>query len=139
MLFLLCTTEAPYILLVVAGFTILPLNHFCLDVGVLPDHALVCQLLNHHHSPALAVPHPITRQRKLFCLLVHHGIPIRIKVDILIISHGMHLVVPTHLSLFWVVFHSSGTFSPKEFKQESQNRIPHSPHCQTIPSLTFDL
>ena len=47
------------------------------------------------------------------------------------IPHGMHLVIPTHFSLFWVVRHPNRTFPPKEFKQEPQNRLP-----QTIPSLT---
>ena len=64
-------------------FTILPFNYLCLDVGVLPDHPLVCLLPNHHHLPVLAVPLPITRQRKLFCLLVHHSILIHHSVHIL--------------------------------------------------------
>ena len=50
----------------------------------------------------------------------------------------MHLVILTHLSLFWVVCHPSRTFPPKDFKRETQNRLPLSPHCQTIPSLTSD-
>ena len=75
--------EAPYILPAVIFFTILPLNYFCLGVGVLPDHQLVCQLLCHHHLPMLAMPHPIIGQRNLFCLLVHRDIHIRIRVDIL--------------------------------------------------------
>ena len=37
----------------------------------------------HHHLPVLVMPHPITKQRILFCLLVHRGIPIRNKVGIL--------------------------------------------------------
>ena len=43
----------------------------------------------------------------------------------------MHLVIPIHLSLFWVVCHLSRTFSPKEFEWELQNRLPLSPHRQT--------
>ena len=50
----------------------------------------------------------------------------------------MHLVIPTHLSLFWMVCHLSRKFSLKEFEQEPQNRLPPSPHCQTIPFLTSD-
>ena len=50
----------------------------------------------------------------------------------------MHLVIPAHLSLFWVVCHSSRTFPPKELEQESLNRLPLYPYHQTIPSLTFD-
>ena len=64
-------------------FTILSLNCFCLGVGVLPNHPLVYQLPSHHHLPMLAMPHPITRQRVLFCLLAHCGIPIRRRVGIL--------------------------------------------------------
>ena len=51
----------------------------------------------------------------------------------------MHLVIPTHLSLFWVVCHPSKTFPPKEFEREPQNMLSPSSHCQTIPSLTSDL
>ena len=64
-------------------FTILPLNCFCLGVGVLPYHPLVCQLPSHHYLPVLVMPHLITKQRILFCLLAHYGIPIRIRVGIL--------------------------------------------------------
>ena len=48
----------------------------------------------------------------------------------------MHLVVPTHLSLFWVVCHPNGTSLPKEFECEPLNRLLLSPLYQTIPSLT---
>ena len=47
-------------------------------------------------------------------------------------------MILTHFSFFWVVCHLNKTFSPKEFERESHNRLPHSPHRQTIPSLTFD-
>ena len=50
----------------------------------------------------------------------------------------MHLVIPAHLCLFWVVCHPSRTFPPKELKREPQNRLSTSPHRQTIPSLTSD-
>ena len=50
----------------------------------------------------------------------------------------MHLVIPAHLSLFWVVCHSSRTFPPKELEHESLNRLPLYPYHQTIPSLTSD-
>ena len=70
-------------------FTISPFNHFCLGMGVLPDHPLVCQLPNHHHLPVLAMPYPITRQRILFYLLFHSGISIQIRVGIL--SHYLSL------------------------------------------------
>ena len=48
----------------------------------------------------------------------------------------MHLAIPTHLSLFWVVCHPSKTFLPKKLKWEAQNRLFPSPYHQTIPSLT---
>ena len=50
----------------------------------------------------------------------------------------MHLVIQTHLSLFWVVCHPNRTFPPKELKRESKNRLLPSPYRQTIPSLTSD-
>ena len=62
---------------------VIPLNRFSLGVGVLPDHPLVYQLPSHHHLPMLAVLHSITKQRVLFYLLVHRGIPIQIRVGIL--------------------------------------------------------
>ena len=64
-------------------FTILASNHFCLGLSVFPDHPLVCQLFSHHHLPMLAVPLPITRQRKLFYLFTHRGILILHSVGIL--------------------------------------------------------
>ena len=48
----------------------------------------------------------------------------------------MHLVIPTHPSLFWVICHPSRTFLLKELEQEPQNRLPRSPCRQTIPFLT---
>ena len=50
----------------------------------------------------------------------------------------MHLVILAHISLFWVVCHPSRIFSPKKLEREPQNRLPPSPHHQTIPSLTSD-
>ena len=80
---ILCTARALYILPTMTFFTILAFNYFCLDLGVLPNHLLVCQLLGHHHLLVVAVPPPITRQRKLFYLLVHRGILIHNSVGIL--------------------------------------------------------
>ena len=37
-------------------------------------HPMVCQLSSHHHLPVLAVLLPITRQRRLCCLLAHRDI-----------------------------------------------------------------
>ena len=50
----------------------------------------------------------------------------------------MHLVILTHLSLFWVIHHPSRTFPPKDFEREPQNRLSHSSHRQTKPSLSSD-
>ena len=53
------------------------------------------------------------------------------------ISHGKHLVVPTHPCFFWAVCHPSRTFPPKEPKQEPQNRFSPLPTAKPYP-LTFD-
>ena len=53
----------------------------------------------------------------------------------LTIPHGMYLVVPIHHSLFWVVCHSSKTFSPKEFEREPQNRLFSLPTIRPYPLL----
>ena len=53
----------------------------------------------------------------------------------LTISHGMHLVIPTHLFLFWVVCHPNRTFPPKEFEWEPQNRLPLVPTAGPYPLL----
>ena len=50
----------------------------------------------------------------------------------------MHLVIPTHFSLFWVLCLPSKTFPPKEFEWEPQNRLPNSPYRQTIHFFTSD-
>ena len=50
----------------------------------------------------------------------------------------MHLVILAHLSIFWVICHSSRTFPPKELEREPQNRLSPSPHRQTIHFLTSD-
>ena len=71
----------------------------------------------------------------LFYLFALRSIPM---VFSLTNSYGMHLVILAHLSLFWMVCHSNMTFPPKELERESQNKLPPSLHCQTIPSLTSD-
>ena len=137
--FFLYMTDGSFILPAVKDFYCLPLKCFCLGVGVLPDHPLVYQLLSHHHLPMLAVPNPITKQKVLFCLLAHHGILVQIRVGILSHYPSWHaLVIPTHLSLFWVVCYPSGTFLPKEFEREPQNKLSPSPHRQTISFFTFN-
>ena len=54
----------------------------------------------------------------------------------LAIPYGMHLVVPTHHSIFWVVCHPSRTFPPKKFKQEPQNRLSLLPIARPYPLLS---
>ena len=51
-------------------------------------------LADHHWT--VCVPFPITRQRRLFCLLVSHGTPSCYGVGVfsLLIPHDMHLVAP---------------------------------------------
>ena len=49
--------------------------------------------------------------------------------------HGMHLVVSTHLFLFWVVCHPSRTFLPKEFKRKPHNRLPLLPTARPYSFL----
>ena len=86
---------------------------------------------------ALAMPLPITRQRKLFCLFFCRGTLTCYGVGALSIPHGMHLVVQTHLYFFWTVCHPSRTFPPKESEQEPQNRFSPLPTARPCP-LTSD-
>ena len=116
LMILLCTTEAPYILPVVTGFfTISPFNHFFLVVGVLPDHPLVCQLPPPPTCAGCAISHYQTKNSILFAYSSWHS-HLEQGVHSLTILHGMHLVVPTHLSLFCVVYHPGRTFLPKNFE-----------------------
>ena len=96
-----------------------------------PDHPLVCRLPSHHHYLVLAMSHSIPRQKNfvLFPFSPRHFHPDKGWVFFLTNSYGIHLVIPVHLSLFWVVCHFSKTFPPKEFEQEPQNKLPPSPHC----------
>ena len=89
-----------------------------------------------------AVPLPITKQRRLFCLFVCHGTLTCYGVGALSlpIPHDMHLVVPTHLYFFLAVCHPSRTFPPKELEQEPQNRfspLSTARPCHLLP-LTHD-
>ena len=53
----------------------------------------------------------------------------------LAISHGIHLVVPTHPSFFWVVCHPSRISPPKESEWEPQNRLSLLPTTRSYPLL----
>ena len=82
LMILLCTAKAPYILPVVTDF--LPFHPLTTFVWVWVSFQTTHWFVScHHHLLVLAVPHPITRQEILFCLLVHCGIPIQNKVGIL--------------------------------------------------------
>ena len=53
----------------------------------------------------------------------------------LAIPHGMHLVVPTHLSFFWVVCHPSKTSPVKESEREPQSKLSLLPTTRPYPLL----
>ena len=132
-----CAWQGPFIYcLSELFFTILAFNYFFMDLVVFPNHPLVCQLPSHHHLPMLAVPLPITKQTKLFCLLVHYGIFIHHSVGILSCYPSWHAPCGFSSSfLFWVVCHPSRTFALKEFEQEPQNRLSLLPTARSYPLL----
>ena len=84
------------------------------------------------------VPFPDKRSFVLFSCFLWHSHPDKGWVFSLTNSYSMHLVILAHLCLFWVACHPSRTFFPKKLEREPQNRLPPSPHRQTIPSLTSD-
>ena len=93
MMILLCTVEASYILPDMTGF--LPFHPLTTFVWVCVSFQNTHQFVKcHHHLPVLAMPHPTTRQRILFCLLIHRGIPIQNKVGIL--SHYLSWHAPSN-------------------------------------------
>ena len=74
MMIILCMAGAPYILLAVTGFfTISPFNHFCLGVGVLLDHPLVCQLPQPFTCAGCAASHYQTKNSILFACSPWHS------------------------------------------------------------------
>ena len=106
----------------------------------LPGHPLVCWLLSLHHYLVLAMAHSIPKQKNfvLFPCSPWHSHPDKGWVFSLTNSYGMHLMILAQFYLFWVVYHPSRTFLPKELEREFQNRLPPSPHRQTIPFLISD-
>ena len=71
---------------------------------------------------------PLPNKKDYFiCLLTVASLSTTMWVFSLAISHGMHLVVPTHPSFFWGVCHPSRTLPPKEYEREPQNRLSFSP------------
>ena len=88
------------------------------------------------------MPLPITRQRRLFCLLVCHGTPSYYGVVVfsLSIPHGMHLVAPTQLCPFrWYVI-PARHFPQKSLGRNLKIGFPLSPPPNhAILPLTHDL
>ena len=122
---LMCTTRTLYILPIMIGFlpfqplttfiwfrVFLPTTHWF--VSCPPTTTYLCQLC---HSP---LP---DKEDCFVCLLTMAFLSTAMWVFSLAIPHGMHLVVPTHPSFFWVVCHPSRTSPPKESEQESQNKL----------------
>ena len=84
-------------------FNISPFNHFCLDVSVATTTYLYwpCHI-------------PLPDKEFYFVCLLIVAFPSGTRWAFsLTISHGMHLVIPTHHSLFWVVCCPNRTFPPK--------------------------
>ena len=101
------------------------------SLGVLADH----------HS-TVCVSLAITRQRRLFCLLVCHGTPscYGVVAFSLSIPHGMHLVAPTQLCPFrWYVI-PAGHFPQKSPGRNLKIGLPLSPpRNHAFLPLTHDL
>ena len=122
-------------------FTILALNRFCPGIGILPRPPT--SLSTAQPSPFICAgrvtSHSQTKEF-YFVFLLTLAFPSGYGWAFsLTIPYGMHLVIPTHLSLLRVVCHLTRTFPPKKLEREPKNRLSPSPHRQTIPSLTFDL
>ena len=88
-----------------------------------------------------ATSHHQTKKVILFvCLFTVAFISATMWVFSSLIPHGMHLVVPTHPYLFWVVCHPSRTFLLKEPEREPQNRLSPLPTARPylLLPLTYD-
>ena len=72
------------------------------------------------------------------CLFTVAFLSIAVWVFSLAILHGMHLVVSTHHSFFWVVCHLNRKFPLKESEREPQNKLSLLPIARLYPSLTSD-
>ena len=91
-------------------------------VGVLADHLLVvsCSAITTYLCWLCRFP-LLDKEGYFVCLLAVAFLPVTVCVLSLSISHGMHLVVPTHPYFFWVACHPSRTLPPKEPEQEPHN------------------
>ena len=97
---------------------------------------LVCQLSSHHHLPMLAVPLPITSQRRLFCLLAHRGILFHHGVGILSCYPSWHAPSDSNSSLLLLGSMSSQQdISLKKLEQEPHNRFSFLPTARPYPLL----
>ena len=125
---LLCMARVLYILPIVTDF-----YHFSLQLPLsgfecFYQPLLVCQLSSHHHLPVLAAPLPITKQRRLFCLLAHCGILIHPRVGVLSLSlmactQWFQLILT---SFGWYVI-PAGHFPPKNLSGNPIIGFPFSP------------
>ena len=125
LMILLCTAEAPSILLAVTGF--LPFHPLTTFVWVWVSFQTTNWFVN--------CPTTTT----YLCWLCHSSLPEKENYFVWLftvafssgtrwapsptIPHGMHLVVPTNPSLFWVLCHTNRTFPPKKFERKPQNRL----------------
>ena len=101
-------------------------------MSVLVDHLLVRQSFGHQHLLVLAVLLPITRQRRLFCLLVYHVPPTCNDVGAFSLYPSWYAPSDSSSSLLLLGSMSSQQgISPKEPEQEPYNRF--SPLLTTRP------
>ena len=91
-------------------------------------------LVNHHCS--VCVSSPITRQRRVFCLLGYRGTPFLLWSGFFLSPYpSWHASSGSNSTcLFLVVNHSSRTPPQKSLSQNLKNRFFPSPHHQTMPS-----
>ena len=89
------------------------------------------------------MPPPITRQRRVFCLLGCCGTPFLLRSGFFLPPYPLRYALRGSNStcLFWVVSHPNRTPPRKSLSQNLKNRFFPSPHHQTMPfeSLTPDL
>ena len=82
----------------------------------------------------------LDKEDRFVCLHTVTFLSTTVWVFFLAIPYGMHLVVPTHHSFFWVVCHFSKTSPQKEYEREPKNRLSFLPIAKSysILPLTHD-
>ena len=122
---LLCTAKALLYCLPWWVLLFYPLTTFIRVWMSFPDHPLVCQLSSHHHFHVLAMPRSTPKQNNvvLFSCSPQHSYLDKGWAFFLTNSYGMHLVIPAHLSLFWVVCHPSKIVRDRENQVLSKKRF----------------